>query len=93
MISISLLCSPHPKVALSINVLHAIHWIAQAWKEVEPETITKHFQKAEMLKRWTSDLLMTFILQQTLKVQKDWLNSFQSDHWSGLLFSRGVHKW
>ena len=51
MISISLLCSPHPKVALSINVLHAIHaihWIAQVWKEVEPETITKHFQKAEM---------------------------------------------
>ena len=42
-------CTTATEVASSINVLNAIHWIAQAWKEVKPETIAKCFRKAGML--------------------------------------------
>ncbi|GFR83929.1 hypothetical protein ElyMa_002405200 [Elysia marginata] len=29
-----------------VHILNAIHWIAEAWKEVNPSTITKGFHKA-----------------------------------------------
>ena len=42
-------CSSASEVAGSINILTAIRWILQAWKEVQPLTISKCFKKAGIL--------------------------------------------
>ena len=33
----------------SINILHAIRWVAQTWEAVKPETIKKCFRKGGVL--------------------------------------------
>ena len=42
-------CSSASEVLQSVNVLHAIRWVADAWKSVSEITIKKCFRKAGML--------------------------------------------
>ena len=42
-------CSSASEVLQSINVLHAIRWVAEAWKNVTETTIKKCFRKAGIL--------------------------------------------
>lgn len=42
-------CSCASEVAKSVNILTAIRWISQAWKEVKPDTITKCFKSCGIL--------------------------------------------
>ena len=42
-------CTTASEVTKSLNILHAIRWVAQAWKPVGSDTIQKCFQKASIL--------------------------------------------
>ena len=42
-------CATASEVTKSINILHAIRWVAQAWETVKPETIKKCFRKGGVL--------------------------------------------
>ena len=42
-------CTTASEVMKSINILHAIRWVAQAWEAVKPETIKKCFRKGGVL--------------------------------------------
>jgi len=42
-------CTTASEVTKSINILHAIRWVAQAWEAVKPETIKKCFRKGGVL--------------------------------------------
>ena len=42
-------CERASEVANAVNILIAIRWIAQAWKEVKAETVCKCFRKAGIL--------------------------------------------
>ena len=42
-------CTTASEVTKSINILHAIRWVAQAWEAVKPEIIKKCFRKAGVL--------------------------------------------
>ena len=35
-----------PEVARTVNILQAVMWIAEAWKQVSGEAIKKRFRKA-----------------------------------------------
>ena len=42
-------CTTASEVTKSINIPHAIRWVAQAWEAVKPETIKKCFRKGGVL--------------------------------------------
>ena len=42
-------CNTASEVNKSVNVLQAIRWVAQTWKAVKDETISKCFRKAGVL--------------------------------------------
>ena len=42
-------CETASEITKSVSILHAIRWIAQAWKAVRPEIVKKCFRKAGIL--------------------------------------------
>ena len=57
-------CTTASEVAKSLTILHAIRWVAEAWKQVPSDTIKKCFRKAGILNE-------SFEVVQSLRISED----------------------